>query len=111
VELQQYELGKQCLCVGNKWSWIWVNHYGPEIKHWSRIQKIIISRTKKSQSLVQKVSYIIYSYVEPDRTVSFVRRPTNAQGNSGFFIIDTFQILPRRVSAYGYHPQGVVNAL
>jgi hypothetical protein len=39
-------------------------------------------------------------------SVSFVRRPTNAQGNSGFFIINTFQILSRYVSAYGCHPQG-----
>jgi hypothetical protein len=42
--------------------------------------------------------------------VSFVERPTNAQGSSKFFI-NTFQILPRHVSAYGCHPQGVVSAL
>jgi hypothetical protein len=37
--------------------------------------------------------------------VSFVKGPTNAQGSSGFFI-NTFQILPRHVSAYGCHPRG-----
>jgi hypothetical protein len=38
-----------------------------------------------------------------------VKIPTNAQGSSGFF--NTFKILPRHVSAYGCHPQGVVSAL
>jgi hypothetical protein len=39
-----------------------------------------------------------------------VKRPTIAQGSSGFFkIINTFQILPQHVSAYGCHPQGVVS--
>ena len=28
----------------------WVHHYGPEIKHWSRIQEMIISHAKKAQS-------------------------------------------------------------
>lgn len=47
----------------------WVYHYGPEIKHWCRIQEMIISHAKKAQSLGQKDSYTIYSYVELDRTV------------------------------------------
>jgi hypothetical protein len=42
----------------------WVHHYGPEIKHWCRIQEMIISHAKKAQSLGQKDSYTIYSYVE-----------------------------------------------
>jgi hypothetical protein len=41
---------------------------------------------------------------------AFVKRPTNAQGSSGLFI-NTFQILPRHVSAYCCHHQGVVSAL
>jgi hypothetical protein len=43
--------------------------------------------------------------------VSSVIKPTNAQGSSEFFVINTFQILPRHVSAYGCHPQGVVSTL
>ena len=47
----------------------WVHHYGPEIKHWCKIQEMIVSHAKKAQSLGQKDSYTIYSYVEFDRTV------------------------------------------
>jgi len=47
----------------------WVHHYSPEIKHWCRIQEMIISHAKKAQSLGQKDSYTIYSYVELGRTV------------------------------------------
>jgi hypothetical protein len=43
--------------------------------------------------------------------VWYAKRPTNAEGSGGYFIINTIQILPRHVSAYGCHPQGVVSAL
>jgi hypothetical protein len=44
--------------------------------------------------------------------VSFVKRPTNGQGSSGFFI-STFQILPRHVSANDClisYPNGVLQS-
>jgi len=47
----------------------WVHHCGPEIKHWCRIQEMIISHAKKAQSLGQKDGYTIYSYVELDGAV------------------------------------------
>jgi hypothetical protein len=40
----------------------------------------------------------------------FLKRTTNAQESGGFFI-NSFQILPRHVSAYGCHSQVVVSAL
>jgi hypothetical protein len=42
--------------------------------------------------------------------VSFVKDQQMLKEVVDFFI-NTFQILPRHVSAYGYHPQGVVSAL
>jgi hypothetical protein len=46
-------------------------------------------------------------FVKTFLTLSFCKRPTNAQGSSGCFI-NTLQILPQNVSKYDCHPQGVV---
>jgi hypothetical protein len=55
-------------------------------------------------------THILSWWLNPASCNTFVKRPTSAQGSSGFFI-NTFQIfLPRHVSTYGCHPQGVVSA-
>jgi hypothetical protein len=67
------------------------------------------SKTEIQPSIIPKINY---SRISTDRDlleggcllfVLFVTRPTNTQGSSGFYI-NTFQIIPLHVSAYGCHP-------
>jgi hypothetical protein len=70
-------------------------------------QRSVRYKERKHSAPTLYSGYTIYNIKQA--VLMVVKIPTNAQGSSGHF--NTFQILPRHVSAYGCHPQWVVSAL